>query len=236
VALAILSPAFQRQRHKAAPQNWIANCSPHFPGAEIMPVNRFEDSRIASGTLRPGAHEIGETAVTAPPESAAISRDDIRDGAASAPNRRVISVSSLTGKHVRNTAGEDLGAIEEIMLDIPSGRAAYAVLLCGGFLGLGAKLLAVPWSSFRIEEGEAGPRPMLDVDRKTLENAPAFDKDKWPDLADSATGREIHEHYGQTPWWVHDVTDAGDYMGDNVQRNRSVEYEPASGYRAGGGH
>jgi sporulation protein YlmC with PRC-barrel domain len=200
-----------------------------------MAANRFEDSRIASGTLRRGANEIGETAVEAPPESSAISRDDVRDGAASEQERRAITVSSLTGKHVRNTAGEDLGTVDEVILDIPSGRAIYAILSTGGFLGLGGKMLAVPWSAFRIEEGEGEPRPMLDVDRKTLENAPAFDKDKWPDLADSAMGREIHEHYGQTPWWVHDVTDAGDYVGDNVQRNRSVEYEPTSGYRAGGG-
>src|SRR5690606_21396630 len=42
--------------------------------------------------------------------------------------RRVLSASSLSGDRVRNTAGEDLGKIEDIMLDIPSGRIAYAVL------------------------------------------------------------------------------------------------------------
>src|SRR5438874_10058189 len=114
-----------------------------------MPVNRFEDSRIATGTLRQGAHEIGETSVQAPEESKAISRDDVRDGVVQPPpaqesgtssvKRRAIKASSLTGKHVRNPAGEDLGTIDEIVLDIPSGRTTYAVLSSGGFLGLGAK-------------------------------------------------------------------------------------------------
>jgi len=40
---------------------------------------------------------------------------------------------------VRNPAGEDLGSIDEIMLDLESGRAAYAVLSFGGFLGIGNK-------------------------------------------------------------------------------------------------
>lgn len=45
---------------------------------------------------------------------------------------------------VVNTAGEDLGDIEAIMLNVPSGRIAYAVLPFGGFFGLGDKLFAMP--------------------------------------------------------------------------------------------
>ena len=41
--------------------------------------------------------------------------------------RRVLSASTLTGDHVQNSAGEDLGKVNEIMIDIPSGKVAYAV-------------------------------------------------------------------------------------------------------------
>lgn len=145
--------------------------------------------------------------------------------------RRVLTASTLTGDRVRNAAGEDLGKIENIMIDLPSGRVAYAVLSFGGFLGIGDKLFAVPWSAMRIDEGEH--EFVLDVDRRTLENAPGFDKNNWPDMADPAFGSSVYAHYGKTPYWVHDVTDAGDYVGDDVQRNRSMEYEPTAGYRAG---
>ena len=47
-------------------------------------------------------------------------------------------------------------------------------------------------------------------------------------------GTGIHQHYGRTPYWEHDVTDAGDYVGDDRQTNRSLEYESVTGYRAGG--
>jgi len=147
--------------------------------------------------------------------------------------RRVLTASTLTGDRVRNAAGEDLGKIENIMIDIPSGRVAYAVLSFGGFLGIGDKLFAVPWSALRIDEGEH--EFVLDVDRKTLETAPGFNKDAWPDMADPAFGASVHTHYGRTPYWEHDVTDAGDYVGDDRQSNRSMEYEPTVGYRAGSG-
>lgn len=118
--------------------------------------------------------------------------------------RRVLSASSLTGDRVRNSAGDNLGKIEDIMIDIPSGRVAYAVLSFGGFLGMGNKLFAVPWNAFTIDE--ENKEFILDVDKKTLENAPGFDKDNWPDMADPSFGRQIFGHYGYTPYWEEDVT------------------------------
>src|ERR1700693_59169 len=59
--------------------------------------------------------------------------------------RRVLAASTLAGDQVQNTAGENLGKVDEIMIDIPAGKVAYAVLSFGGFLGMGNKLFAVPW-------------------------------------------------------------------------------------------
>jgi sporulation protein YlmC with PRC-barrel domain len=114
-------------------------------------------------------------------------------------NKRVLSASSLAGDRVRNTAGEDLGKIEEIMIDIHSGRVAYAVLSFGGFLGMGNKLFAVPWHALSVDLHNQ--EFVLDVSRETLENAPGFDKDDWPDMADPDWGTQIHRHYGRSPYW-----------------------------------
>lgn len=113
--------------------------------------------------------------------------------------RRVLAASTLEGDKVRNTAGEDLGKVDEIMIDIPSGRVAYAVLSFGGVLGMGNKLFAVPWSGLRVDEDEKCF--ILDVGKRTLETAPGFDKDHWPDMADTAWGAEIFRHYGTRPYW-----------------------------------
>lgn len=113
--------------------------------------------------------------------------------------RRVLSASTLEGDKVRNAAGDDLGKVDEIMIDIPSGRIAYAVLSFGGVLRMGNKLFAVPWSALRVDEDEKCF--ILDVSKQTLESAPGFDKDNWPDMADTTWGSQIFKHYGATPYW-----------------------------------
>ena len=113
--------------------------------------------------------------------------------------RRVLAASTLAGDKVRNAAGEDLGKVDEIMIDITSGKIAYAVLSFGGILRMGSKLFAVPWGAMRVDEDEKCF--ILDVDKKTLENAPGFDKDNWPDMTDTTWGSEVFRYYGATPYW-----------------------------------
>ena len=96
--------------------------------------------------------------------------------------RRVLAASTLTKDPVRNSQGEDLGKIEEIMIDIPTGKVAYAVLSFGGILGMADKLFAIPWSALALNQDTQ--EFVLDVSRAVLEGAPGFDRNHWPDVAD----------------------------------------------------
>jgi sporulation protein YlmC with PRC-barrel domain len=118
--------------------------------------------------------------------------------------RSVLSASTLDGDTVRNSAGEDLGKINDIMIDIPTGRVAYAVLSFGGFLGMGDRLFAIPWSVLKVDEDEKVF--ILDIDKSVLENAPGFDKNNWPDMSDTAWGAKVFNYYKAEPYW------------DNVER------------------
>ena len=89
--------------------------------------------------------------------------------------------------------------IEDLVLDAGAGRIAYAVLSFGGFLGMGDKYFAIPWNALHFDLSEK--RAVLNVDKKLLENAPGFDKDNWPNMADSVWGAGIYKHYGYTPYW-----------------------------------
>src|SRR5581483_6177035 len=84
--------------------------------------------------------------------------------------RRVLSASTLEGDRVVNGAGEDIGKIDEIMIDTPTGRVAYAVLSFGGFMGMGNKLFAIPWSLLSLDEENHVFR--LNVAKETLQRAP----------------------------------------------------------------
>ena len=63
----------------------------------------------------------------------------------------VLAADTLTGDKVVNRQKEDLGTIEHLMIDVEKGRIAYAVLSFGGFLGMGDKLFAIPWSALAVD-------------------------------------------------------------------------------------
>lgn len=113
--------------------------------------------------------------------------------------RRVLGATTLSGDRVRNSAGDDLGKVEELMIDLATGRIAYVVLSFGGFLGMGDKLFAVPWNAFAVDQ--AAKEFRLEVQPETLKNAPGFDKDHWPDMSERSFGVEISRHYGRAPYW-----------------------------------
>jgi sporulation protein YlmC with PRC-barrel domain len=111
----------------------------------------------------------------------------------------VLTASTLKGDKVVNHLGEDLGKIEEIMLDLEHGRIAYAVLSFGGFLGMGDKLFAIPWQAFTVDTVEK--RLVLSTNKELLQKAPGFDKDKWPNMADPGWGTTVYGYYGYKPYW-----------------------------------
>ena len=63
----------------------------------------------------------------------------------------VLSASTMIGDKVVNGGGESLGDIKELMVDVQEGRIAYAVLSFGGFMGMGDKLFAIPWSALSVD-------------------------------------------------------------------------------------
>lgn len=112
---------------------------------------------------------------------------------------RALTASRLIGDPVVNGKGEDLGRIEDLVIDPKSGHIDYAVLSFGGFLGMGDKLFAVPLEAMRLSPEER--RFILDVDKERLKQAPGFDKNHWPDTSDRAFGTKVYNYYGYEPRW-----------------------------------
>ena len=110
------------------------------------------------------------------------------------PGPELMGADTLVGNDVYNQLGEKLGDIKEVMLDMRSGRVAYAVLSFGGFLGMGEKLFAVPWNALTLDTATKSFK--LNVDKDRLKTAPGFDKDHWPNMADATWAQSIHAYYG----------------------------------------
>lgn len=107
--------------------------------------------------------------------------------------------SMIVGSTVQNAQGENLGKIEELVVDPGDNRVVYAVVSFGGFLGIGEKWFAIPMSA--MTRGQAENIFILAVDKDRLQHAPGFDKDKWPVTADRQWVSNVYAYYQQPVYW-----------------------------------
>jgi sporulation protein YlmC with PRC-barrel domain len=119
------------------------------------------------------------------------------NGGNEGPGPALMGADTLIGNDVYNKDGDNLGDIKEFMIDMASGKIAYAVLSFGGLFGMGDKLFAVPWPALKLDT--ANKRFTLAVSKDVLKGAPGFDKQHWPSMADKAWAAGVHRFYG-TPF------------------------------------
>jgi sporulation protein YlmC with PRC-barrel domain len=108
----------------------------------------------------------------------------------------VFRSSTLVGMTVKNPAGEKLGTVNDLVIDVHQGKIRYAALSFGGILGVGNKLFAIPWTALKLQHDDKDNVFVLNVDKERLKNAPGFDKDHWPDVGNPRFGEEIDRYYG----------------------------------------
>lgn len=109
-------------------------------------------------------------------------------------NTNIVNADDVIGVSVENAQNESLGKVEAIMLDKTSGQVAYVVLSYGGFLGMGDKLFALPWSIFSYDAADDCFK--IPLDKEKLKNSPGFDKDHWPDMSNTTWRNSINTYYG----------------------------------------
>lgn len=110
-----------------------------------------------------------------------------------------MKASSIIGTNVVNPKHENLGDIKEMVIDPQTGKVAYAVVSFGGFLGMGEKLFAIPFSAFAYNPSEK--EYVLDASKERLKAAPGFDSDHWPSMSDEKWNRDLSSYYDRAPYW-----------------------------------
>jgi len=110
-----------------------------------------------------------------------------------------VKASSMIGTDVVSPKGDNLGDVKEVVIDPRSGKVAYAVVSFGGFLGMGEKLFAIPFSAFKynVEKNEY----VLDISKERLKAAPGFDADNWPTMSEEKWNRDVYKYYESSPYW-----------------------------------
>jgi sporulation protein YlmC with PRC-barrel domain len=92
---------------------------------------------------------------------------------------RYLTASSIIGDKVHDEKDASMGKIEDIMIDITTGRIDYVVIELGGFLGIGVKYFAIPFNMLQVNAEKR--LFVFKGERERLEKAPGFDLDHWPD-------------------------------------------------------
>lgn len=105
-----------------------------------------------------------------------------QNNSGSRPNEPLkhLTASSLIGDNIFNPAGETLGKIKDIMIDIIEGRILYVIVEFGGFLGMNQKLFAVPMQALQLAK-EHKNAFILNETKESLKSYPGFDKEHWPE-------------------------------------------------------
>ena len=85
---------------------------------------------------------------------------------------QLIASDRVEGTAVRRPNGDMIGHIERLMIDKVTGKVSYAILSFGGFLGIGANLIPLPWGRLRYSTKFEAYE--LDIDDEELKRAPSF--------------------------------------------------------------
>jgi sporulation protein YlmC with PRC-barrel domain len=134
--------------------------------------------------------------------SAAVAQEPARTqagGEAQVTVAHVLRTADIVGLPVRNKAGENLGKIDDLVIDMKHGEVRYAALSFGGIAGIGAKLFAVPWEALTFKFGAPGDisarHVMFETTKDQLDKAPGFDSSHWPNVADPQWAASIDKHF-----------------------------------------
>lgn len=105
---------------------------------------------------------------------------------------RRITATTIIGDKVKNSAGKELGKIEEVVMDLIDGSVSYIVLSVGGFAGIGDRFFAIPLTAlaFDVKAREF----YIDTDKKVLEKNRGFDKNNWPQEAQWPLNKQPGQH------------------------------------------
>jgi hypothetical protein len=114
--------------------------------------------------------------------------------------RGTVRASQIIGQNLKNSNGDSVGEVNDLVLD-SSGKVRYAAVTYGGFLGVGTKMFAVPFEAFKVRQNPNDPNDRgdyvltLDVTKEQLDGAQGFDNDHWPDFADTKITQDLDRRY-----------------------------------------
>lgn len=109
-----------------------------------------------------------------------------------------VRASKLIGMRIYNSQNENVGTVQDLVLNPTTNRIEYMAVTYGGFLGLGDKWFAVPVEAVRYVPDTSNNgqiRLHMDVSKERMQGAQGFDENNWPNFSDSQFTSELYKRY-----------------------------------------
>ena len=139
--------------------------------------------------------------------------------------------SDIIGMTVKNNQDEKLGKVENLAVDVESGRIVQVIISSGGFLGMGETLTPVPPGALHHDVGQKVFH--LDASMEKFNAAPKWDTAKWDEDTQSNRVSEVYGYYGQQPYFVRNgdgTTDMSVAFANSLPHNRDGTINTAGGH------
>lgn len=137
-----------------------------------------------------------------PPETRPRVKVDVQSNAEvekSAASNLAFRASDLADLEVRNSQGDKIGSVHDLVIDVETGKVRYVAVAYGGFAGLGDKLFAIPLKQFKVQKDTDNDVYYFatDLSEEKLKNAPGFDEKNWPAMASQTQWtQQVDKYYG----------------------------------------
>jgi osmotically-inducible protein OsmY len=128
---------------------------------------------------------------------------------------QIQQASKIIGTAVKNTQDEKLGKVDNILMDLASGRIVAMIVSSGGFIGMGDELSAIPPTALRFATGRDSLQ--LDASKETLSSAPHFKSNQWPDFGEPGYAGGVYCAYNVQPYFTTNATPDADNTVRNVR-------------------
>ena len=113
----------------------------------------------------------------------------------------LLQVGDYNDYDLQDTAENEVANIEDLLIDMSTGEILYAVADVGGFLGIGANTIAIPWEVLDLEvvsgddDVTETEKFTLDVTEEFLTEAPTIDLDDTVPLVEEEWDTEIQSYW-----------------------------------------
>jgi sporulation protein YlmC with PRC-barrel domain len=111
----------------------------------------------------------------------------------SAKRLELVPASSAIGTNVYGSDGEKIGDVNDIVISRTDGRIVYALVGRGGVLGVGEKVVPVPYSALGWDTNKKAFT--LPISKERMKEAPTLDRGEWVSLADSSKSESVYRFF-----------------------------------------